>query len=261
MQVDFHKAFITLSLFLLSSICFSQKKIEKFKFNGTRFYQINDTLFAAETEVSNKDYKDFLHDIPKKEYLKLKNVYSLWNTRFSFDYNTPMAQHYGTHPAFDDYPAVNMSHEAAERFCEWLTEKHNKKLIHKDGLEFRLPSEKEWVLLSNSNPETNFPHSINNGKTIDGNCYMVNIKAYKNDTVSYGADGGLYMVKKNAYWPNHFGLFNLIGNVAEMTSEEGVQKGGSWYDELEDCKVNKNQNYPEPDPRVGFRVVAVISKK
>jgi len=48
------------------------------------------------------------------------------------------------------------------------------------------------------------------------------------DSVSLGEDGGYYTVRVDAYWPSRFGLFNVIGNVAEMTDVEGVQKGGCW---------------------------------
>jgi hypothetical protein len=36
------------------------------------------------------------------------------------------------------------------------------------------------------------------------------------------------------------GLYNIIGNVAEMIDQEGIAKGGSWQHKLEDCNISKN---------------------
>ncbi|WP_162794245.1 hypothetical protein [Runella rosea] len=44
-------------------------------------------------------------------------------------------------------------------------------------------------------------------------------------------------------------------------TDSGIIKGGSWADYLEDSTVEKSQNYPLPDPRVGFRVVMEIIEK
>jgi len=56
-------------------------------------------------------------------------------------------------------------------------------------------------------------------------------------------------------------LYNVIGNASEMINTEGLQKGGDWFTLLEDCSVDKKQNYETPDPRVGFRVIAKVLRK
>jgi formylglycine-generating enzyme required for sulfatase activity len=60
-----------------------------------------------------------------------------------------------------------------------------------------------------------------------------------------------------------FGLDNLFGNVAEMTSEKGIAKGGSFAHTLEECAANKVQIYDSPQAWLGFRCVAevVVRKK
>jgi formylglycine-generating enzyme required for sulfatase activity len=34
---------------------------------------------------------------------------------------------------------------------------------------------------------------------------------------NYGADGGMYPVRADSYFPNDYGLYNMAGNVAEWT--------------------------------------------
>ncbi|WP_375561983.1 formylglycine-generating enzyme family protein [Bernardetia sp. OM2101] len=61
----------------------------------------------------------------------------------------------------------------------------------------------------------------------------------------------------------HFGLYNMFGNVAEMTSEKGIAKGGSFAHTLEECAADKVQTYDSPQAWLGFRCVAevVVRKK
>jgi hypothetical protein len=55
---------------------------------------------------------------------------------------------YHSHPGYDLYPAVNISAEAANLYCAWLTEKYNEKPNGKfKKVTFRIPTEKEWKKL------------------------------------------------------------------------------------------------------------------
>ena len=62
---------------------------------------------------------------------------------------------------------------------------------------------------------------------------------------------------------NQFKLYNMFGNVAEMTSEKGIAKGGSFYHTLEECAADRVQIYDSPLAWLGFRCVAevVVRKK
>jgi len=50
------------------------------------------------------------------------------------------------------------------------------------------------------------------------------------------------------------GHYNLIGNVAEMTSIKGIAKGGSFNHYAIEIGENKVQTYTKPEPWLGFRV-------
>lgn len=62
---------------------------------------------------------------------------------------------------------------------------------------------------------------------------------------------------------NQFQLYNMFGNVAEMTSEKGIAKGGSFVHTLEECAADRVQVYDSPQAWLGFRCVAevVVRKK
>lgn len=252
--------FLLLFSFSLTAQSYPEKNNE-IKFSGNHYYRINDTLYACEIEVTNKDYKEFLGSLSYDEYEKCKIDSSLWKTNLNFpdSHVAHMVRLYHIHPAFDLYPVVNNPYYGAIKYCEWLTMRY-KKSQRKDKVSFELPTEQEWVLLSKTNPATKLPYNLLDGKNKNGR-YLENIKAMSGDTVSFGADGGYYPVRTDAYWANSFGLYNVIGNVAEMTNIEDVQKGGSWFDDLQDCLTDKVQTYATPDPRVGFRVVAIVKRR
>lgn len=268
-----HKTETTYFLQTLTSLCFLllfsftltaqsyPKKIKEIKFLGNHYNHINDTLYACEIEVTNKDYKEFLCSLSNDDFEKCKIDSSLWRTNLNFSDSqvAHMVIHYHTHPAFNLYPVVNIPYYGAVKYCEWLNMRY-KRLFRKGIVTFKLPTEQEWIVLSNTNLATKLPYNLLDGKNKNGR-YLENIKAISGDTVSFGADGGYYPVKTDAYWANSFGMRNVIGNVAEMINIEGIQKGGSWFDDLKDCFTDKVQTYATPDPRVGFRVVAIVKSR
>jgi formylglycine-generating enzyme required for sulfatase activity len=234
------------------------QKGTEFKVQHTLYHRINDTLYASIFEACNQDYNDFLSYLGDAEYEKYKVDSTQWVQKFVYSYNVPMRIHYNRHEAFFNYPVVNVSHAGAVKYCEWLTRRYSNRL--KDySLTFRLPTEEEWLLLAHYNPQTQLPYHLQNG--MKDTFYLMNFKPVVNGKNDYPADGGFYTVRVDGYWPDSCSLFNVIGNVAEMTAIEGVHKGGSWDDILEDCLVDKKQTYPTPDPRVGFRVIAIAERR
>jgi len=79
-------------------------------------------------------------------------------------------------------------------------------------------------------------------------------------TASFMSDNADVTAPVYSYWKNWFGLFNAIGNVAEMISEKGICKGGSWHHEFEDCRAGKDIPYDKTKAWLGFRCVCVVKK-
>lgn len=61
--------------------------------------------------------------------------------------------------------------------------------------------------------------------------------------------------------PNEIGVADMIGNAAELISEKGFAKGGSWAHELQSCQIKKRQRYLKPEAWLGFRCVCRVTKR
>lgn len=67
-------------------------------------------------------------------------------------------------------------------------------------------------------------------------------------------DGWVLMSPVQSYFPNRMGLYDVVGNVAEMTNEEGKACGGSWNHDPEESTILSINEYTAPDASTGFRV-------
>jgi formylglycine-generating enzyme required for sulfatase activity len=67
-------------------------------------------------------------------------------------------------------------------------------------------------------------------------------------------DGWSMMARVASYFPNNIGLYDVIGNVAEMIAEKGKACGGSWDERPCESTIHSVKNYSHPDATIGFRV-------
>lgn len=256
--------------YLLLAICFlftytKAQKVLTFSYSNDMSYQrINDTLYAATYEVGNADYSQFLSTLSISEKKLLSTDSSQWSSKFPSDSFGGFMKNYHWHEAFDFYPVVNISHLGATRYCQWLTETYGKQQPNLQ-VTFRLPTENEWREAANINPSTGLPFKladgINRNKGTNYGWYKFNIKTMDGDSATYSkTDGGYFMVRRDAYWPTDHNLYNMVGNVCEMLINDGEQIGCSWYEPIAEVQTSNLQHYTTPDPRVGFRVVAIVKK-
>ncbi|MEM6376788.1 MAG: SUMF1/EgtB/PvdO family nonheme iron enzyme [Bacteroidota bacterium] len=213
---------------------------------------IND-FYMFETEVTNGQYQLYLEDLRKQnktEELAIAEVRGeLWKTLSKN--NQPIADHYFSHPAYTNYPVVNVTYQAAVNYCEWLSQQVNAKL-ESTSVKVRLPQKTEWIYAGRGGRDSAiYPwggYYVQNNK----GCYLANF----NPQDEVNDDGGAFTVLASAYFPNDFGLYNISGNVAEMVAEEGVAMGGSWNTEsYKDIRVDSESNYMDAGPTLGFRPV------
>jgi formylglycine-generating enzyme required for sulfatase activity len=230
-------------------------------------------FLIQKTEVSNLEYRTCLFDLliqgREDDFLKARPDHKQWSLLTKQGENL-LEDLYFSHPAYDNYPVVNISREGAEIYCKWLTQEVYKVLDDKKKTQFsnlRLPVREEWVLAASADGKHG-PYAWTGAFTRNSSgCFLANYQPMiDSDSSSYQADGGLFTVRVDSYFPNDFGLYNMNGNVAEMVYNDIKTKaagtaGGAWNSTDEEIKILGPDPYAgvtTANPAIGFRVVMTV---
>ena len=239
------------------------------------YAKIKDGFYVCKYEVSNIAYRNFLTDLLHTGQVKIYQVCLpdtlCWKEKLS--YNEPYVEYYFRYPAFDKYPVVGISYEAATEYCSWLTQKYNQDPGRKfKKVTFRLLNKEEWTYAANKGDTTKVytwgsGFIQNNRKQ-----YLCNFKqttfVYDSVTKKYNEipgnsasglnDRTTIAGAVNSFYPNSFGLYNMCGNVAEMIEEKGIAKGGSYEDPSYKVTIASEKKYSKPQADIGFRVAMKV---
>jgi len=180
----------------------------------------------------------------------------------------------------DEQPAIRMSWNQASEFCE--------KLSYQTGIKFQLPTEEqwEWAARAGSNNEMYFGNSESDFSTYENlaDYTLRDLAVIGVDPKPMGAknkrfrfynfvpktekynDGILVPEGVAQFKPNAWGLFDMLGNVAEWTASDyesvitqnlKVVRGGSWRDRPKYATAETRDGYFPFQKvfNVGFRVV------
>jgi formylglycine-generating enzyme required for sulfatase activity len=244
-------------------------------------------FFMQRTEVSNLEYRNFLQDLKVQGNMDNYKA-ALWDTAnwvTTFSFNEPYKTYYHSHAAYDNYPAVNITHAGAVLYCEWLAAELNG--VSGQGEYYyhvRIPSRSEWIHAA-CNGDQRFVYAwggpyIRNAK----GCALCNfmhvgdecIRRNESGEFELGCQGGdhHYMgvagyLSDNAditapvasYSPSKWGLFNMNGNVAEMVDDGTTAMGGSWRCPGYDVRNTSEMKFDGPSVEVGFRPVVTLVKR
>jgi formylglycine-generating enzyme required for sulfatase activity len=159
------------------------------------------------------------------------------------------------------HPVVNVSHNDAVAYCEWLS--------RKTGQSYRLPTEAEWEYAAGGGA-THSKYSWGNSDSlgISGNFF-------------YDSDGYSCTAPVGSYNANAFGLHDMSGNVREWCSDRyrktyyarsssnptgpsigtaRVLRGSAWNYRPDDARVANRHDSPSHifNSYYGFRVVCQL---
>ena len=104
------------------------------------------SFYISNKEVTNLAYREFLAWLKREGRLEEYEVARPKPELSPTTYDTERAffEQYLEHPAYENYPVVNITREGAELYCQWLTRVWADRNPGRT-LEFRLPTELEWT--------------------------------------------------------------------------------------------------------------------
>ena len=209
-------------------------------------------------EVSNAEYQVYLDYLEKKgdkktiEKARVRN--ENWNQALK---SAAFAEKYHQHPAFANYPVVNVTYAAAQGYCTYMTEKLNA-LFAKSGIKVkaRLPFHAEIIRAGvGDNHSRKFPWEYTGVRNNKGEFMSNHVAGIASNGSPADGDNADVLAPVKSYWPSPLGVYNLSGNAAEMTHVPGVAVGGSWKDLADNVTLQSTSKYDDSAPNVGFRVV------
>ena len=121
---------------------------------------IKGNLYASAFELTNREYWAFLEYLQNNGYDALFEQYKAVLSKYD-DYTRKLLGNYHYSPTnlksaqaprmkgkhYLGYPAIDMTHEAAKAYCDWLTFQYNQQAGRKyRKVQFRLPTQQEWTM-------------------------------------------------------------------------------------------------------------------
>ncbi|MEA3445745.1 MAG: SUMF1/EgtB/PvdO family nonheme iron enzyme [Bacteroidota bacterium] len=227
----------------------------------------SDNLYVDKQEIRNVDWREYMYWHLKKfgsqseEYIETLPDTLVWDNE--------MKKLYLRHPNYANHPVVGISYHQAKAYCKWRTKvvnififrRETKQTFNADStyedipqvFVYRLPTIEEWEDISRIPLRKYYIRKIEKKGYPRGNFKpkdRINMSKVKTKPVDFG-------------FKNKGGVYNLFGNVAEITSKRGVAKGGSWQHFDEQCIPESGFSYSGTESWLGFRCVCekVLTEK
>ncbi len=154
-------------------------------------------------------------------------------------------------PLRENIPVVGVMHESAVAYCDWLS--------RKTGKNFMLPTAEQWEKAARGGDGRNFPW----GDGFNAKYANINENAEARAKFGYFAPPGSFPKDISVY-----GLFDMGGNVREMTSSRFID-GGEFF-QLKGASASTTRRFlycayssdtPVAPSDVGFRYVMPLETK
>ncbi len=245
---------------------------------------VRNNLFFDKTEISNLDYQKYI------EWLSLNfgdNSAEFANAKPQFYYGISRVKgklylhnDYSSSGSYFFHPISGISYEQAVNFCKWRTHIVNRgNYIANNSIKttkpdtiltfpiriiYRLPTKTEWEFAAYGNLTNGLGYDYQQHDNLNpyfntlerkNYIYFETVKGMTNDTLVIPDEWIVFSTPSMSYSANAFGLYDMIGNVAEMVAEKGLAKGGSYNHSLDSSVINLEIAYSSPHPWLGFRCV------
>lgn len=165
----------------------------------------------------------------------------------------------------DMHPVVFVSYHEATAFCNWLSSLDAR-------FEYRLPTSKEWHYAAGEGQWIQgFPWPDSIHSALYANLSDQSLSRYFPDKMHQfnngWSDSYAWTAPVGAFVPNRFGLFDIMGNVAEWVipsesdfpKEMAMAMGGHFLSTLQDAKLPAYGRFPvnQRQATVGFRIARI----
>jgi formylglycine-generating enzyme required for sulfatase activity len=257
---------------------------------------LREETFLDETEIANIHWLEFLHyaakDSSREYYESMLPDTAAWTTaalpsifidharKMNVDSSTSnrdFPSQYLRYPAYRYYPVVGISYAQATEFCKWRSEAVNvvvnKKLAeskkdYRVHYKYFLPTIEDLAFASRD--------SITKHQMKDKTVRVIRklSPGYKEKTEFWNASVkqhiGVYKSGNEIYVEsvnllgsilengNARHMYNLVGNVSEMTAEEGKSFGGAWIHSMDEIQNNKIFLYTKSEYWLGVRCACTV---
>lgn len=205
--------------------------------NGSQQFNLDHAFAIAATPITVDQFSTFVNQTTYQSDAELKKICTTIDNAKVI----PVKGSYWRNPGFkqqNNSPAVCLSQNDARAYVKWLS--------GQTGHQYRLPTEAEWEVAARAGSKSAYwwGDSMGTGQANTG---------WSGTTWSNNSTSPV-----NAFSPNQYGLYDMVGNVWEWTdSKQGSVKGGAWsfapakaaaHDSLA-VSTNTTANY------IGFRVI------
>lgn len=255
---------------------------------------ILDAFTIRNVGITNLEYKAFLADLlaqnRNEEYLTCRVMNENWTKQCYYN----LADSYFQDAAYNDFPVVNVSYDAAKLFCKWLEEEAKLYMLQNNiklrPLQVRLPYDEEWVFAAREGyAKIAFEKGYNTiydeavglvNKSFTNRVELVKKRVERADTL-YGLystnrygwsekdmidffEVGLNCYKsapRDTIYIERMKVMGKIGHVSEMIPQKNSSRlwlsGLSWKNKEEYQKLENEFKTNSSSPFVGFRVVVI----
>jgi formylglycine-generating enzyme required for sulfatase activity len=228
--------------------------------------QLNDSVSIDATEISVNNWNEYQYWLKEThgEKSELFKASAPNKTVWKDTLGLSLRKLYFDHPAYLKHPMVGITMEQAEAYCQWRTDRVNEYIFYKitknkphpDSIYtipqyyiFKLPTIQQYETAANFGNKKSVDKKIKKGKIMPGNFAESRNKLME--------EAITYTTSVWRFTPNKKKIYNLYGNIAEMTSTKGKAFGGSFRTSYTAVSPQYLEDYTYIANALGFRCVAI----